>query len=85
MTNCASGSWTNCVPQAEVLGVDLPDPDLRWNPTGATTTSPHRTTTNMRRVVRGDGPCNRQRVGAPTRVHEDGAGAGGGQRLRGQA
>ena len=30
-TSCGSGSSTCRVPQAEVLGLTLPDPDLRWN------------------------------------------------------
>jgi ring-1,2-phenylacetyl-CoA epoxidase subunit PaaA len=63
----------NCVPQAEVLGVDLPDPDLRWNPDRGHYDFTPPDFDELRRVVRGDGPCNRQRVAHRRRVHEDGA------------
>ncbi|RGE43273.1 1,2-phenylacetyl-CoA epoxidase subunit A [Comamonas testosteroni] len=61
------------VEQAQVLGVSLPDPDLRWNEErqhydfGAIDWS------EFWRVVGGDGPCNRERLGARVKAWEDGA------------
>ncbi|MDT4891535.1 MAG: ring,2-phenylacetyl-CoA epoxidase subunit PaaA [Pseudonocardiales bacterium] len=61
------------VPQAEKLGVDLPDPDLQWNAVrghydfGAVDWS------ELDAVIKGDGPCNAQRVQHRTAAHDDGA------------
>ena len=61
------------VPQAEVLGLSLPDPELRWNPAiGPLPTSAPSTGTSSRAVVRGNGPCNRQRIAHRVAAHEDG-------------
>ena len=62
-----------CVPQAELLGVTLPDPDLKWNAErehhdfGAIDWS------EFWRVVNGDGPCNRERLAARVKAWDDGA------------
>jgi ring-1,2-phenylacetyl-CoA epoxidase subunit PaaA len=61
------------VQQAQVLGVTLPDPDLKWNAErehwdfGAIDWS------EFWRVVGGDGPLNRERLGARVKAWEDGA------------
>ena len=61
------------VEQAKVLGVSLPDPELRWNEVrqhydfGAIDWS------EFWRVVGGDGPCNRERLSARVKAWEDGA------------
>jgi len=61
------------VEQAKVLGVTLPDPDLKWNEArqhydfGAIDWS------EFWRVVGGDGPCNQERLGARVKAWEDGA------------
>ena len=61
------------VPQAKVLGVELPDPDLKWNEArqhfdfGAIDWS------EFWQVVGGDGPCNRERLSARVKAWEDGA------------
>lgn len=62
-----------CVPQAAILGLTLPDPDLRWNQERGhyDYTSPD--FDELMRVVKGDGPCNRQRIAHRRRAHEDGA------------
>jgi ring-1,2-phenylacetyl-CoA epoxidase subunit PaaA len=62
-----------CVPQARVLGVRLPDPDLRWNAERGHYDFTPPDFEELRRVVNGDGPCNRQRVAHRRRVHEEGA------------
>ncbi|HCT75952.1 MAG TPA: 1,2-phenylacetyl-CoA epoxidase subunit A [Micromonosporaceae bacterium] len=62
-----------CVPQAEILGLKLPDPELSWNEERGhyDYTSPD--FDELMRVVKGDGPCNRQRMTHRRRAHEDGA------------
>ena len=61
-----------CVPQAEVLGLTLPDPDLRWNEaTGHHDFGPI-DWDELFRVIKGDGPCNRQRMEHKLRAHTEG-------------
>jgi len=61
------------VPQAEYLGLTVPDPDLRWD----ADTGHYRSGTpdwdEFMRVVKGDGPCNRQRVAFRRDAHAEGA------------
>jgi ring-1,2-phenylacetyl-CoA epoxidase subunit PaaA len=61
------------VPQAEVLGLTLPDPDLRWNAERESWDFGEIDFTELYEVVRGNGPCNAQRLGHRIRAHEDGA------------
>jgi ring-1,2-phenylacetyl-CoA epoxidase subunit PaaA len=61
------------VPQAEVLGLTLPDPDLRWNPERGGWDFGEIDFTELFEVVKGNGPCNAQRLGHRVRAHEDGA------------
>ena len=62
-----------CVPQAEVLGLTIPDPDLRFDPErgGYAYTQPD--FAELTRVIKGDGPCNRQRMAHRRAAHADGA------------
>ncbi|GAB2493509.1 hypothetical protein GCM10027187_70690 [Streptosporangium sandarakinum] len=62
-----------CVPQAEILGVELPDPELRWNPERGHYDFTPPDYDELMRVVAGDGPCNRQRMAHRRRAHEEGA------------
>ncbi len=62
-----------CVPQAEILGLTLPDPDLRWNAETGHYDFTQPDFEELMRVVRGDGPCNRQRMTHRRRAHEEGA------------
>ncbi|MEJ3748297.1 1,2-phenylacetyl-CoA epoxidase subunit PaaA [Actinomycetes bacterium KLBMP 9797] len=62
-----------CVPQAEALGLTLPDPDLRWNPDRAAHDFTEPDYAELKRVISGDGPANRQRAAFRRRAHEDGA------------
>ena len=61
------------VPQAEFLGLTVPDPELRFDEatqhyqTGAIDWS------EFQRVLKGNGPCNRERLEARKRAHEEGA------------
>jgi ring-1,2-phenylacetyl-CoA epoxidase subunit PaaA len=61
------------VPQAAVLGVSLPDPQLRWNPDRGHYDYGEPDWDEFAAVVRGNGPCNRQRLAHRVRAHEDGA------------
>jgi ring-1,2-phenylacetyl-CoA epoxidase subunit PaaA len=61
-----------CVPQAAVLGLTLPDPELRWNEERGHHDFGAIDWDEFRTVVRGDGPCNRQRLAHRRTVHEDG-------------
>jgi ring-1,2-phenylacetyl-CoA epoxidase subunit PaaA len=60
------------VPQSHVLGLSIPDPDLRWNEARGhyDFTSPD--WDELRRVISGDGPCNRQRIAYRVRAHTEG-------------
>ena len=62
-----------CVPQAEILGLTLPDPDLRWNEERGHYDFTEPDFDELMRVVKGDGPCNRQRMAHRRRAHEEGA------------
>jgi ring-1,2-phenylacetyl-CoA epoxidase subunit PaaA len=62
-----------CVPQAEALGLTLPDPDLRWNEERGHYDFGAIDWDEFWTVVRGDGPCNRQRMAHRRRTHEEGA------------
>jgi ring-1,2-phenylacetyl-CoA epoxidase subunit PaaA len=60
------------VPQAAVLGLSLPDPDLRWNPERGHYDFGEPDWAEFRAVVRGDGPCNRDRLAHRVAAHEEG-------------
>jgi ring-1,2-phenylacetyl-CoA epoxidase subunit PaaA len=62
-----------CVPQAEILGLRLPDPDLRWNEGRGHYDFTQPDFEELMRVVKGDGPCNRQRMTHRRRAHDEGA------------
>ncbi len=60
-------------PQAVVLGLTPPDPGLRWNEERCHYDFGAPDFEELRRVVSGDGPCNRQRAAHHLKAHEDGA------------
>jgi ring-1,2-phenylacetyl-CoA epoxidase subunit PaaA len=60
-------------PQAEALGVTLPDAALRWNPDRQHYDFGAVDWDELKRVVAGNGPCNAQRVAARRAAHEGGA------------
>ena len=51
-----------CVQQAEILGLRIPDPDLRWNDERQAYDFTQPDYDELMRVIKGDGPCNRQRM-----------------------
>jgi ring-1,2-phenylacetyl-CoA epoxidase subunit PaaA len=62
-----------CVAQAAVLGVTLPDPDLKWNEARQSHDFGAIDWSEFHRVVAGDGPCNRERLAARVSAWEEGA------------
>lgn len=61
------------VPQAEHLGVTLPDPELRWNEERGGWDFGEPDWTELQQVIKGNGPCNEQRVSVRKAAHENGA------------
>ena len=61
------------VEQAKVLGVTLPDPDLKWNEERQAHDLGAIDWSEFWRVIGGDGPCNRERLGARVKAWDDGA------------
>lgn len=60
------------VPQARVLGVTLPDPDLKWNEATQRHDYGAIDWDDFWAVVNGNGPCNRERLATRVKAHEDG-------------
>ncbi len=61
------------VPQARVLRLTLPDPDLHWNDETGHYDFGEIDWSEFERVVKGHGPCNEQRLAHRVRAHEQGA------------
>jgi len=61
------------VPQAEKLGVTLPDPDLQWNAERAHYDFGPIDWDELTAVIKGNGPCNVQRVAHRKAAHDNGA------------
>ena len=60
------------VPQAKILGVTLPDPDLRWNDERGHHDYGAIDWDDFWAVVNGNGPCNKERLATRVKAHEDG-------------
>lgn len=61
------------VPQAEALGVSIPDPRLRWNPDREHFDFGQPDWDEFARVIAGDGPCNTERIARRKAAHDEGA------------
>ena len=61
------------VPQAEHLGLTVPDPDLRWNDETGHYEFGEIDWAEFHDVLKGNGPCNRERMAARVKAWEDGA------------
>jgi ring-1,2-phenylacetyl-CoA epoxidase subunit PaaA len=71
------------VPQAHYLGLTVPDPDLRFEEDGGASEPDGAPQGHwrhgpidweeFRRVLAGNGPCNRERLAARQRAHREGA------------
>jgi ring-1,2-phenylacetyl-CoA epoxidase subunit PaaA len=59
--------------QAKVLGVTLPDPELKWNDARGHYDFGPIDWAEFWRVVGGDGPCNKERLAARVKAYDDGA------------
>ncbi len=60
------------VPQAAALGVTLPDPDLAWNDERQSYDFGEPDWDELGRVIRGEGPCNDERIARREQAHRDG-------------
>jgi ring-1,2-phenylacetyl-CoA epoxidase subunit PaaA len=61
------------VDQAKVLGVKVPDPNLRWNEARQHYDFGAIDWDEFRRVLNGDGPCNRDRLSTRVKAWEEGS------------
>ena len=61
------------VPQAQALGLTIPDEGLRWNPERGSYDFTEPDFTELFEVIKGNGPCNAQRMAHRRRAHEEGA------------
>ncbi|MAA75890.1 MAG: 1,2-phenylacetyl-CoA epoxidase subunit A [Salinisphaeraceae bacterium] len=61
------------VPQAEYLGLTIPDPDLKWNEETGHYDYGEPNWDEFWQVLKGHGPCNRERLQARVDAHENGA------------
>jgi ring-1,2-phenylacetyl-CoA epoxidase subunit PaaA len=61
------------VPQAHFLDLTIPDPDLKWNEATGHWEHGAIDWNEFKDVVAGNGPCNRDRMAARRKAHEEGA------------
>ncbi|TDP97051.1 1,2-phenylacetyl-CoA epoxidase subunit PaaA [Labedaea rhizosphaerae] len=61
------------VPQAKALGVTLPDPELKWNEERQHHNFGPIDWDEFKQILKGNGPCNAQRIAHRRKAHEDGA------------
>ncbi len=61
------------VPQAQYLGLTVPDPDLKWNEERGHYDFGEIDWSEFYNVVKGNGPCNRERLDTRRKAWEDGA------------
>jgi ring-1,2-phenylacetyl-CoA epoxidase subunit PaaA len=62
-----------CAGQVKVLGLQLPDPDLEWNESRGHYDFGKINWDEFWQVLNGHGPCNRERLEARKKAHEEGA------------
>lgn len=60
------------VPQAEFLGLSIPDPKLKWNEEKQGYDFSQPDWNEFKAVISGNGPCNKERLGARIKAHKDG-------------
>ena len=61
-----------CAQQVKVLGMELPDPELRYNPSRGHYDFGPIDWQEFHQVINGNGPCNRERLSARIRAHQEG-------------
>ena len=62
-----------CAEQVKLLGMVLPDPELKWNEQHQHYDFGAIDWTEFYNVINGNGPCNKERLAARVQAHEDGA------------
>ena len=60
------------VPQAEYLGLTIPDPDLKWNEERGSYDFGEINWNEFYDVISGNGPCNKERIANHVKAHEEG-------------
>jgi ring-1,2-phenylacetyl-CoA epoxidase subunit PaaA len=60
------------VSQAEILGLAIPDPNLKWNEARGHYDFSEINWDEFWQVVKGNGPCNKERIAARLKAKEDG-------------
>ena len=61
------------VPQAEFIGLTIPDKDLKWNEEKGGYDFGKMNWDEFYNVIKGNGPCNKQRIAHHVKAHEEGA------------
>jgi ring-1,2-phenylacetyl-CoA epoxidase subunit PaaA len=61
------------IPQAQAIGVTLPDPDLHYDEASENWIIGEIDWDEFYQVIKGNGPCNRERLAARRAAHEEGA------------
>jgi ring-1,2-phenylacetyl-CoA epoxidase subunit PaaA len=62
-----------CVDQVKTLNMQLPDPELKWNEKTGHHEFGEINWEEFYEVLKGNGPCNRERIEARIKAHTDGA------------
>lgn len=62
-----------CAEQVKLLGMQLPDPDLTWNEERNHYDFGNINWEEFWQVIAGNGPCNKERLAARVKAHEEGA------------
>jgi len=62
-----------CAEQVKLLGMTLPDPDLTWNAERNHYDFGPIDWEELKNVINGNGPCNKERLAARVKAHEEGA------------
>ncbi len=60
------------VPQIEVLGLEMPDPEIKWNEERGHYDFGEIDWDEFKQVINGSGPCNHQRLKHHKKAHRDG-------------
>jgi len=61
------------VPQAQAIGLTIPDPDLRFDEASGNWIFGEIDWAEFFEVIKGNGPCNKERLAARNKAHDDGA------------
>ena len=62
-----------CAEQVKILNMQIPDPELKWNPQNEQYDFGPIDWDEFWNVINGHGPCNKERLEARVRAHEEGA------------